>query len=53
MLPSSSVFTMLPATLAEKMSPIPWSKTISMGTRESMHPSTTANGYCAAAVARI
>src|SRR2546425_1261486 len=50
-LPSSSSFTTLPPTRTAKTSPIPWSKTISTGARESMHPSTATKGNWPAAVA--
>ena len=50
-LPRMSSSTMLPATRALKRSPIPWSNTISAGTRESTHETTLASGYCAASVA--
>src|SRR5436189_521119 len=50
-LPSSSSFTTLPPTRTAKRSPIPWSKTISTGARESMQPSTAAKGNWPAAVA--
>src|SRR5207247_2241918 len=50
-LPSSSSFTTLPPTRTAKMSPIPWSKTISTGARESMQPSTATKGNWPAAVA--
>mmetsp|Transcript_49155 Transcript_49155/g.149641 ORF Transcript_49155/g.149641 Transcript_49155/m.149641 type:complete len:256 (-) Transcript_49155:12-779(-) len=36
----------LPATRMTKMSPSPWSKTISTGTRESEQPSTATAGNC-------
>mmetsp|Transcript_57809 Transcript_57809/g.126677 ORF Transcript_57809/g.126677 Transcript_57809/m.126677 type:complete len:221 (+) Transcript_57809:622-1284(+) len=35
-----------PATRTTNMSPRPWSKTISTGTRESEHPKTAVNGNC-------
>ena len=41
--------TMLPATRMTKRSPMPWSKTISAGTRESEQPRMMAKGCCAAA----
>jgi hypothetical protein len=44
MLPSMSTFSKLPATRPTKMSPIAWSKTISVGTRESRQLSTMALG---------
>src|SRR6266404_6324753 len=50
-LPSSSSFTTLPPTRTAKTSPIPWSKTISTGARESMQPSTATKGNWPAAVA--
>ena len=37
---------MLPATLALKISPTPWSKTSSTGTLESIQLRTTAYGNC-------
>jgi hypothetical protein len=43
--------TTLPATLTPNTSPSPWSKAISIGARESMHPRIAANGYCPDAVA--
>ncbi len=42
--PNTSSLTMFPATLALKTSPIPWSKTISDGTLESIQLSTAAKG---------
>src|SRR5262245_51515725 len=36
----------LPATRMTKRSPKPWSKTNSMGTRESLQPRIVANGFC-------
>src|SRR2546427_6098043 len=50
-LPSSSSFTTLPPKRTAKTSPIPWSKTISTGARESMQPSTATKGNWPAAVA--
>src|SRR5262249_15886778 len=52
-LPRTSEFTTLPATRATNTSPMPTSRTVSTGTRESMHPRTTASGCCPAAVARM
>jgi len=40
-----SSFTKFPATLALKISPIPWSKIISEDTRESMQLKIVAKGY--------
>src|SRR4051794_17491750 len=43
-LPTMSVLTQLPATRAQNTSPMRWSNTNSGGTRESMQPTTAANG---------
>ncbi len=43
-LPTCDGATMFPATRMTNKSPKPWSNTSSAGTRESEHPSTTANG---------
>mmetsp|Transcript_44981 Transcript_44981/g.127234 ORF Transcript_44981/g.127234 Transcript_44981/m.127234 type:complete len:284 (-) Transcript_44981:7-858(-) len=44
--PVVAVSRQLPATRITKMSPRLWSKTISMGTRESEQPSTAIVGHC-------
>ena len=42
--PRMSLFSMLPATRATKMSPMPWSKTFSTMTLESRQERMTAEG---------
>ena len=50
---SMSSLTTLPATRPLNVSPIPTSKMISAGTRESTHPRITAAGYWPAALERF
>src|SRR5665648_612255 len=45
--PTTVVSTTCPAVRTTNRSPSPLSKTISAATRESEHPNTTANGFCA------